>query len=292
MAPVLLASLAGALFGAMAVAVRTGLRRRPDAEVGAAALAAVAALVGILVALGGGELTADRLELRTLWPFVLAGAFVPGVSQLLFVFAVRGTGPSRTAILIGTAPLLSALLAVALLDEPLRPILAVGTVAVVLGGALLAWEPVRPRGFRALGAVLALVCAALFAVRDNVVRWASIEGDPPALAAAAASLATAGAVLLGYVALVDRENLLERLRLAFPAFFPAGVFLGLAYVALLAAFADGRVTVVAPLNATQSLWAVLFAAFVLGRRDEAIGVRLVGAALLVVSGGALVGAFR
>jgi drug/metabolite transporter (DMT)-like permease len=291
-ASVLLALLAGALFGAMAVAVRTGLRRCSEPEIGAAVLAAVAAVTGALVALAGGDLTGDRLELKTLWPFLLAGAFVPGVSQLLFVFAVRGAGPSRTAILVGTAPLLSAFLAVALLDEPLRPVLALGTVAVVLGGALLAWEPVRPRDFRAVGAVLALVCAVLFALRDNVVRWASLEGDAPALAAAAASLTTASAVLLGYVALANRENLLERLRLALPAFFPAGLFLGLAYTALVAAFAEGRVTVVAPLNATQSLWAVAFAAFALGRRAEAIGVRLVGAALLVVAGSALVGAFR
>ena len=289
---VLLALLAGALFGAMAVAVRTGLRRHPEPEIGAAALAVVAAVVGILVALGAGDLTPDELELRTLWPFLLAGAFVPGVSQLLFVLAVRGAGPSRTAILVGTAPLLSALLAVALLDEPLRPVLAVGTIAIVLGGALLAREPVRPRDFRPMGAALALVCAVLFAFRDNVVRWASAEMAAPALAAAAASLAAAAVVLLAYVALVHGESVAGRLRLAFPAFLPAGILLALAYATLIAAFAEGRVTVVAPLNATQSLWAVLLAGLVLGRRDEAIGPRLVSAAALVVCGSALVGSFR
>jgi drug/metabolite transporter (DMT)-like permease len=49
--------------------------------------------------------------------------------------------------------------------------------------------------------------------------------------------------------------------------------------------------VVAPLNATQSLWGVVFAALLL-RRTEAIGRRLVLAALLVVAGGALIGVFR
>ena len=57
------------------------------------------------------------------------------------------------------------------------------------------------------------------------------------------------------------------------------------------AFDRGRVTVVAPLNATQSLWAVLLAALVLGR-SEAIGRRLVLAAVLVVAGGVLIGATR
>jgi len=53
----------------------------------------------------------------------------------------------------------------------------------------------------------------------------------------------------------------------------------------------GDVTVVAPLNATQSLWAVLLAAAVLGRA-EAVGPRLVLAAAFVVAGGVLVGATR
>ena len=63
----------------------------------------------------------------TLWPFAAIGLFVPGLSQLLFILAVRHAGPSRAAILVGTAPLGSVLLAMALLDEQLRPALLVGT---------------------------------------------------------------------------------------------------------------------------------------------------------------------
>ena len=72
---------------------------------------------------------------------------------------------------------------------------------------------------------------------------------------------------------------------------PAGLFLAGAYCALVAGFDRGSVGVVAPLNATQSLWAVLFAA-VAYRRAEAIGRRTVLAAALVVCGGALIAAFR
>ena len=49
------------------------------------------------------------------------GALVPGLSQVLFISAVRHAGPSRAAILIGTAPLLSVALAVVALDEPVQP---------------------------------------------------------------------------------------------------------------------------------------------------------------------------
>src|SRR5262249_4361536 len=57
------------------------------------------------------------------------------------------------------------------------------------------------------------------------------------------------------------------------------------------AFDRGRVSIVAPLNATQSLWAVVFAAVLIGR-GEAIGRRLVVAGVLIVAGGAPIGAVR
>jgi uncharacterized membrane protein len=69
------------------------------------------------------------------------------------------------------------------------------------------------------------------------------------------------------------------------------VLFGLSYVALFEAYYRGRVTVVAPLVATESLWGVLFAALLL-RRSELVGRRLVAGAALIVAGGALIGAWR
>lgn len=286
---VLLATLAGVLFGALAVAVRAGLRRRPDAETGALVVASVGCLVALLAA--GPVVALDGVDPGGLWPFALVGMIVPGASQILFVRAVRDAGASRTAVLIGTAPLLSAGIAIVFLDEPFRAALAVATVAIVLGGALLAWERERPPGFRLVGPLLALAAAGLFAVRDNVVRWASVEGGTQPLLAAAVSLAAAALTLLLYLVVVGRDPLGPRVRASLAAFVPAGVCLGLAYVALLVALDEGEVTVVAPLNATQSLWGVAFAAAFLGG-TEAVGTRLVLAAVLVVAGGVLVGATR
>lgn len=287
---VLLATLAGVLFGALAVAVRWGLGRANDPEGGAFVTAALGFLVAALVAVPLALL--DDAALGGLWAFALVGAIVPGLSQIVFVRAIRDAGASRTAVVIGTAPLLSAGLALLLLDEPLRPALAVATVAIVLGGALLVWEPSRPPDFRAVGAVLALVAASLFAVRDNVVRWASLDTDADPVLAAAVSLGAASLALLVYLAATRRARTVRaRVRVALPAFAPAALCLGLAYIALLLAFSRGNVTVVAPLNATQSLWGVLLAATFL-RRAEAVGPRLVLAAVLVVAGGVLIGATR
>ncbi|MGH3037813.1 MAG: DMT family transporter [Gaiellaceae bacterium] len=287
---VLLATLAGVLFGAFAVAVRVGLHRDLDPEGGAFVAAAlgfvVAALLAVSLALRDGA------NLRGLWAFALVGLFVPGLSQIVFVRAIRDAGASRTAVVIGTAPLLSAGLALVFLDEPFRPALVVATFAIVLGGALLVWEPERPSHFHAVGIWLALLAATLFAVRDNLVRWLSLDSDADPLLAATVSLGAASLALFAYLATTRRARPVRaRVHAALPAFAPAAVCLGLAYVALLLAFSRGDVTVVAPLNATQSLWGVLLASTFLGR-SEAVGPRLVLAAALVVAGGVLIGATR
>ena len=288
MLAVVFAVLAAMLFGVLALTVRSGLKRGGDPEAGALVVTGVGFVVG--AALAVPELVGG-MGLFQLWPFVLTGALVPGVSQILFILAVRDAGPSRAAILIGTAPLISVLIALLLLDEPFRPLLLVGTALIVAGGATLARERARPGHFRLLGAVLALTCAALFAVRDNAVRWASRDAHPPALAASAASLLAAAVVVGLYLLIVRRRALPGKLRAALPAFAAAGVTLGVAYASLVEAFDHGRVSVVAPLNATQSLWAVLLAAVLIGRSEE-IGRHTVLSGLLVVAGGAMISVLR
>jgi len=74
----------------------------------------------------------DRYE-----PFLLAGVLGPGGSQLLFTLAVRDAGPSRTSVTVGTAPLFSVAIALALLDEPAKAGVLVGAILIVVGGILL-----------------------------------------------------------------------------------------------------------------------------------------------------------
>ncbi len=256
MLAVLFGLLAGACFGALAVTVRIALRAGADPEVGAAIAAATAFAISAAFALAAWS----SIRPGQLWAFALVGMLVPGVSQIVFVLAVRDAGPSRAAILIGTAPLISVLIALTLLGEPFHVALVAGTVLIVAGGATLTRERVRPHDFKALGAALALICAALFAIRDNAVRWVARDQHPPPLAAAATSLLGAAAILALYLVVVRRKGLAGRLRSAAVPFAPAGIALAGGYVCLLEAFSHGRVSVVAPLNATQSLWAVAFAA--------------------------------
>jgi drug/metabolite transporter (DMT)-like permease len=285
---VLFAVLSGALFGVLALTVRAGLQRGADPEAGALVVTGLGFVVGAVLAIPE---VAAGIELSALWPFLLVGAIVPGTSQILFILAVRDAGPSRAAILIGTAPLISVVIALLVLDEPFRPSLLAGTALIVAGGAILARERARPGHFRLLGAVLALTCAGLFAVRDNAVRSVTRDANAPALTASAVSLLGAATIVLLYLLLLRRNGLRGKLRTALPAFAAAGVTLGLAYASLVEAFDHGRVSVVAPLNATQSLWAVLLAAVLVGKSEQ-IGRRTVLSGVLVLAGGAMISVLR
>jgi drug/metabolite transporter (DMT)-like permease len=278
---VVLALASAALFGAMTVALRFALARVPDAEAGALLTIAAAFTVTLpFVALGG-------VDLGGIWPFLLAGVLGPGCSQVLFTLAVREAGPSRTSVTVGTAPLFSVAIALILLDEPAKAGVLVGALLIVFGGILLVREPGRPEHVRWVGLGFALLATIIFAVRDNLVRHLSLDTDvEPALAAAATLLA--GGLTVAAWLLATRR----RLPLAgFGAFVPSGILFGLSYLCLFEAYYRGRVTVVSPLVATESLWGVALSALFL-RRHERVGPRLVGGAALVVVGGVLIGVFR
>ena len=287
MTAVLLACASAALFGAMSVAVRIGLRELGDAELGSFAMSSLAlvltAALGLVVTRGAG--------LRDAWPFLVAGAIAPGISQVFFVRAVRDAGAARTSVSMGTAPLVAVAIALTILGEPVSAWLIAGGVLIVSGGIALAKERVRPEDFQRLGVLFAVAATALFAVRDNVVRAIAKGSDVPPLVAVPVSLLAAVATVALYLAVTRRGSWVRGYGAAVRTFAPAGLIFGLSYVLLFEAYYHGRVSVVAPLVATESLWGVAFAALLL-RRSELIGLRLVLGALLIVGGGVLIGVSR
>ena len=255
----------------MAVAVRFALRSSDDPELGSLAMSTIALAVTGAIALAARP----AFELGEVWPFLIAGAIAPGVSQILFVRAVREAGAARTSVLMGTAPLVAVAIALTVLGEPVSAALLVGAALIVAGGFALANERVRPEDFRRLGVLFAIA-------RDTSV---------DALVAAPVSL-LAGATTVALYLLVTRRGTWSRgYGTTLRAFLPAGLLFGLSYTALFQVYYRGRVSVVAPLVATESLWGVAFSALLL-RRTELVGRRLVAGAILIVAGGVLIGVSR
>ena len=273
MTAVLLALASAALFGGMTVALRLGLRGLENAAVASFATIVVATLVALAA-------TAFHPDLHGAWPFLIAGLLAPGGSQILFTFAVREVGASRTSVIVGGAPLIAVGIALVALDEPLRTPLVLGAIGIVAGGVLLAAERDTPGHFRRIGLLYAALAGVLFATRDNVVRALHTHATP---GTAAAATLLAGCFAAGLFARrIPTRHEAKRM-------VPAGLLFGLSYVCLFEAYFRGRVSVVSPLVATESLWGVGLSALLIGK-TEGVGRRLVVGALLVVAGGVLIGA--
>lgn len=131
--------------------------------------------------------------------------------------------------------------------------------------------------------VLALVSAALFGAMTVAVRLGLLRAPDARLGAAATTL-VALLVALAALPFASGEGDAGDLLL----FALAGT-LGLSYVLLFEAYYRGRVSVVSPLVATETIWGVGLSALLIGR-SELVGRRLLAGALLVVAGAALIGA--
>jgi len=283
MTAVVLAGSSALLFGAMTVALRMALQEGVAPEAGTLFTVGTA-LVVILVYTGA------RAEwgLGAAWPFMLTGLLAPGCSQILFTFAIRDAGASRASMTVGTAPIIAVAIALVFLGEPLVAGHAVGAVLVVAGGVLLLRERERPSHVRTTGLVFALLATVAFATRDSLIRWLGTKAtDVPPGTAALATMLSASVVVLGF-AIARRAPIRVN---ELPRFVPAGLCNGASYVCLFEAYYRGRVSVVSPLVATETLWAVALSVLVL-HRTELVGRRLILGAVLVVTGGALIGAFR
>jgi drug/metabolite transporter (DMT)-like permease len=266
----------------MSVALRIALDRDPDVALGTIATSATALVVALVAA--GAEAPSRGVHPGSAWPFLLAGLFSPGAAQILVTIAIRESGASRVSMILGTAPLVSVTIALLVLREPASAPLIIGAVLIVAGGVELARERDRPAHLNRLGLLYAFGGATLFAIRDNLVRHLAVgkTAVPPGVAAATALLG--GTVL---IVLWAREGLGRR----WLRFVPAGLLFGASYVSLFEAYYRGKVTVVAPLVAVESLVGIAFSALLL-RDSELVGRRLLAGAALIVAGGALIGAFR
>ena len=163
---VALALVSAALFGAMPVAVRFAL----VPPLVPAAVGALLMQIGTFAVLCVAAAVQGGVTLAGAWPFVVAGAIAPGLSNLFITVGIREAGSSRASVAFGTAPLFAVTLAVLVFGERPDAAVLVGAVLIVCGGIALAFESERPEHVRRIGIAFALAGAALFALRDNLVR--------------------------------------------------------------------------------------------------------------------------
>jgi DME family drug/metabolite transporter len=280
---VALACIAGTGWALNIVVVRWALDRTGAPSMAGAfvGIASSAAMVLALAIVFGGAAPG----LSDIWRFAIVGAVAPGSSQGLFLASIRSIGPSRSSVLVGTAPMFGVLLAIVLLGENWELAILLGTSLTVLGGAAISWE--RGRGLLNAGVLFALATAMTFGMRDVIAREVTTGTNLSTLWSAAIVLGSASVVLWVMMSVVERGGVARGLSAAFPEFLLSGLMIGLALPMLLAALSRGRVGIVTPLsNATQNTVVVVLSGIFFGARERSTKVVL--ALAMVVSGGVLI----
>lgn len=289
---VALTCLAGMLFAVNATFTRLALdRTRIRTDVAAVATVMTAVTVASVIAIIGGVRLSD-LSWADSKGFFVIGALVPGVAQLTFYAAIRMAGPSRSAIMLGTVPVWSVVLAIIFLNEHWSASVVVGTLLAVMGSILLATEGITKGSVSRLGLLLAALTALQFAIRDVLARSVTQESNLNSSTAAAVTLGVGAVVLIGVaVGTAGPREFSENLRRSMPAMLIPGVAVGLAMPALLAAFERSRVGIVSPiLGTTQTVGAVLLSGLLIGGTE--INKRVVLAVSVTLAGGTLIGITR
>lgn len=213
----------------------------------------------------------------------------------LFQFrSIDAIGATRTAPVVSSTALVSAVFAVALLGETLSPLHLVGIVLIVIGVAVISWETASDAdpdaSFREIGLalVLPLLAALAYGIEPILVRWGFVEGTPVLVAVAVMSVAAA----IGYsVHLLRRGAWPSRSELRtepFRWYLWAGVASTVSLTLYFAALEIAPVVIVVPIIQVAPLLVAAFSFAFLPRRLERVTPRLVAAAAIVVVGATIV----
>ena len=287
MTAVALSLLAAIGLATTAVSGRAGMPRvHPVTTVG---VTLVVGTAGVLLA----ALVVEKSELwsvpKAVIPWIAAvGVLHFAVGRSSGYISVNAIGASRTALFITTQAPIAAFLAIVFIGEPLRPLVAAGTAAVVVA-LLLASGDSLTQGWRTdrmylLGCLMALAAGAGQGGGIVLAKKAVGLYDSPltisGLSMLAALLVIAPAVAIAaarYPALRSFDARSMSLILL------SGLTSIVASVGQFLAVQRGDVVVVAPIMATFPLWTLLLSHIFIARLER-ITLRLVTGAMLAVGG--------
>jgi drug/metabolite transporter (DMT)-like permease len=222
----------------------------------------------------------------SLW-FLASGIMDPALGPLCYFLGVARVGVARGATIIACYPLFSILGAILLLGERPSGWIWVGTLAIVAGVGLLAYER-RPKVTDRAGFAF-LILAALFLGMAHPLRKLGLAVIPSSVVGLAiAPLGALGALLLAapWLPAGSRFNPNPK---GLTYYLLHSVGNGLALYLILEALRVGSVSVVVPLTRTYPL-ILLWLAWVFLREKEPLTLRLLLGAVSIVTGAVIVSA--
>ena len=231
----------------------------------------------------GGHLLIEgntRLFIADNFIFVAVGLFVPGVTRVLSFRGIRTMGSSITSTVVNTTPMFSTVLAILILGE--RPsALVLGGVLLTVGGLITVSWGGEKVSYSKIELVFPFLCALLFSMKDISVRWGlGGGGGQPILAAAIAALTSTVEIFLITRYAQGEQFALPRLPVL-RWFVWSGIFTGASFLFMYVAFSMERVSIVAPLVNSYTVFVAILTPFMARQIERLTPHKLAGAALVV-----------
>ena len=226
------------------------------------------------------------LRSRAMVYFLISGCLQPLFARALFYEGITRIGVARAGPLRGAEPLFATIIAVVLLHE--RPGIMVYLGTALIMGSL--WLISSSRGgadkWHLVDAALPLGAGLVSAI-SQTLRKEGLKILPNPFVATAIVTSTSLALLISFILLTKRVNLLRMPRQSFLFFVAAGCVAVSAQVTNFIAIGQGDLSVIIPLLNTTPLFTVLFSGLFL-RSLETLSPRIVVGASLMVGGVVLI----
>jgi len=224
-----------------------------------------------------------NLPVINLWAafwYALTGIFGSFIGRILTLISYKRIGVSAGSAITGTTPLVTTILAILFLGEPILFPVILGSVLVVAGIITLNLRSEEARLH--IGDIsLPLGAALLFAV-SNIIRKLGTNIQPDAVLGAQISTFSGFLVFIIYLSL---RGGIPKITLGdgyVKWLVAAGVFNALAWIAITSAISLGEVSVVSSIIYSYPLFSMLFSRFLLS--DEALTRNIVIGCLLISLG--------
>jgi drug/metabolite transporter (DMT)-like permease len=275
---------AGLFWGTSPVLVKRGLA---GADVSAATLYQQATILLTLLvsALLEGDLFAGKIPSAAVLIFAGTGVVGAYLGRTLFVRSVDQIGASRAQSLNNSSPLITVLLAAAVLGEPLSLNVLIGVMFIISGVFFVTQSDMTPGGKvgarrLTLAAVLATLC---YGVVPVLKKFGTDHGGPPVLGALVMH-ATGLALLMTLGNWLKIERKWQKIPLSsLCCFVTAGFLYAIGSIFTLKALVHAPASVVAPIWSAQPIVSFFLAKTTL-RGIEEVTFRDGAAAALVVVG--------
>ena len=214
--------------------------------------------------------------------FIAVGLFVPGVTRVLSFRGIRAMGSSVTSTIVNTTPMFSTVLAILILEERPAPLVVLG-VALTVGGLVTVSSGGEKTSYKKSELIYPFLCALLFSMKDVAVRWGlGGGGGQPILAAGIAALTSTIEIFLITRYLQGEQFILPPAPVA-RWFIGSGIFTGASFLFMYLAYSLERVSIVAPLVNSYTVFVSILTPF-MARRIETVTARKLAGAALVVAG--------